>query len=983
MPSITEILQNNLDMAQFKAASDSAAEVLTLACAGSGKSRTLAFRIARLVAEGATPDSIVAFTFTEKAAESIKLRVAQALIAADLSPTVLGAMYIGTIHSYCQNVLGEMDATYRQFDVLDDNRLKLYLLSRFSALNLRDLQERQFPRKKPNERQKGYFKTIEKVYDAWSVVNDEMIDMQTVTASDALLGVILERLQQQLNQDQFIDFSLMIRLVAEALKTQRPAAQRAVSKLRHLMVDEYQDVNPAQETLIKELHALSETLFVVGDDDQSIYGWRGADVNNILTFDQRYPNCSVHTLSTNYRSTQAIVQVSDAFVVAELGPRRIAKNPVAHSSPSPKDFRNLWFDVRDDEADWVISRVKKLLGAEYREKDGIVRGLTPGDFAILMRSTRSSEGGGLPRHAAFTQRLEDASIAYSLEAGGSVFDRPQVNALRESFELLRNGSPTREQARQLFDNVVLPCYSSANFNRFSIILSEWGRLIHAPISGARRKVYPQQLVHDMLNAFDIENAGFDSGVMQDIGLFSRMMQDVETVYLSIDTATRFQQILNFLQNIAESGYNTSTDDVLRRPDAVTVSTVHKMKGLEFPVVFVVDVERGRFPSSNRKYQGWLPTAVIQQALNRLAYRSNPEEEIRLFYTAMTRAERYLYITGSESLPNGKKKWKSSQFTLHFSHPEISDDPTGLPQGLIPCSPAPRADETIVPTSYSDIRYYLRCPRDYQYRKSFGFSPPVPELFGFGKTVHTSIEKLHELYDNRSPTQDEVSTVVNDTFHLKHVFPSQDPENRPGPYEGARDAASSIAQTYVESYSDDFIRQKQIEVRFEIPVEQAVITGAIDLMLKQDEQGNILYASVVDFKSMEGGDIEENERLHWTELALQVQLYAKAARDVLGENAETGVVHLLKDNQRIDVPVTIDALNAAVANVEWSVERIIDGDFPMRPSVSKCENCDFKALCPKIPQNFNSNTEPPAIHIPLRDQQQMARAFSEFDDPQQS
>jgi DNA helicase II / ATP-dependent DNA helicase PcrA len=162
------------------------------------------------------------------------------------------------------------------------------------------------------------------------------------------------------------------------------------------------------------------------------------------------------------------------------------------------------------------------------------------------------------------------------------------------------------------------------------------------------------------------------------------------------------------------------------------------------------------------------------------------------------------------------------------------------------------------------------------------------------------------------------------------------------------------------------------------VQQAVIAGSIDLMLKQDEAGSITDASVIDFKSMEGGELEENERLHWTELALQVQLYAKAARDVLGENAETGAVHLLKDNQRIDTPVTPEAINAAVANVEWAVDRIIEGDFPARPQTVKCENCDFNSLCPKTPENFRTGTTPPAIHVPLSNRQQLARAFSEFD-----
>jgi DNA helicase II / ATP-dependent DNA helicase PcrA len=384
MSAIYNVLANNLDPFQLRAASDPTTEVLTLACAGSGKSRTLAFRIARLVAEGESPDSIVAFTFTEKAAESIKLRVAQALTAVGLSPTVLGAMYIGTIHSYCQNVLGEMDAIYRQFDVLDDNRLKLYLISRYATLGLGRLRA---------SRNARYFDTIKQVSNAWSIINDEMLPFQDVTINDLELGNTIQALWERLNRDQFIDFSLMIRLVAEALQNQNLDARRAVSRLCHLMVDEYQDVNPAQEVLIRELHALSQTLFVVGDDDQSIYGWRGADVTNILTFQQRYPECSVHRLSTNYRSTQAIVESSDTFVAAELGPRRITKNPVAQSSPLPRDFRNLWFQARDDEANWVVARIQSLLGTEYQEKNGVVRGLTPGDFAVLMRSTRSAEGG--------------------------------------------------------------------------------------------------------------------------------------------------------------------------------------------------------------------------------------------------------------------------------------------------------------------------------------------------------------------------------------------------------------------------------------------------------------------------------------------------------------------------------------------------------------------------------------------------------------
>ncbi|HOV78091.1 MAG TPA: UvrD-helicase domain-containing protein, partial [Sedimentisphaerales bacterium] len=175
--SIDQVLRNELTPQQYDAAVDTAREVLCLACAGSGKSRTLAYRIARLLAQNEPPEGIVAFTFTEKAAESIKRRVSQALTTAGLDPTVMGAMYIGTIHSYCQHVLGDMDATYRQYDVIDENRLKLYMISRYYQLGLRNFERRVRRRYK-------YFETVKQVSNAWKTANDELLDFNTVAIED-------------------------------------------------------------------------------------------------------------------------------------------------------------------------------------------------------------------------------------------------------------------------------------------------------------------------------------------------------------------------------------------------------------------------------------------------------------------------------------------------------------------------------------------------------------------------------------------------------------------------------------------------------------------------------------------------------------------------------------------------------------------------------------------------------------------------------
>ena len=965
-------LRKKLRPRQHAAATDPAAEVLCLACAGSGKSRTLAYRIAWLLDRGADPRSIVAFTFTEKAAESIKLRVAQALEATGKSTTAIGAMYIGTIHAYCHYLLGTMDARYRQFDVLDDNGLTLYLVSRFWKLDIVSLRNAWGS----DTKKLPYFQTIKAVADAWKTANDEMADFDDIVQADPELGKVLLDVRSGLDEDNFIDFSLMVRLATEALWEGRSGALESVVAVEHLMVDEYQDVNTGQEALIRELHRRSSTLFVVGDDDQAIYAWRGADVKNILTFESRHPDCSVHTLSLNFRSTQAIVEASDTFAGEELGSGRISKRPTAENPSGPRDFRVLWFGTREEEALWVAARIEELLGTRYLDREGRSRGLAPSDFAILMRSVRS-RSKGIARHQAFSDALSERGIAFTLEAGGGLFDRPEVEVLRQTFELLRSGQPDRATVEAHFEHSILRRFTGASFDRLTAVLTDWGRRIHVPKGGARQRLYPQLLVHELLNAFGVAEKELAEAVMFDLGVFSRIIQDVESVYLSVDSAGRFGDILNFLANVAERGYSPGVDEVVRRPEAVAVSTVHKMKGLEFPVVFVVDVEANRFPGKRSSYRGKLPEELIQDALSRGAYQGTREEEARLFYTALTRAERFLYVSGAASLPGLVRAVKPSPFALRLNHAEMTEEPMGLPSGLEFEQQRPRIDERVVPTSYSEIRYYLRCPRDYRFRIGYGFSPPITEMFGFGQTVHSTIGRLHQEWSEAAPTPEEASELAVSNFHLKHVPPSGDPESRPGGYERGRERASEMVADYVQQYVSDFEQQRQVEARFEIPVEHAVISGAIDLLLRTDDSGEIVDATVIDFKALEGGpDPVGEKRLDWTELALQVQLYAKAATDVLGENARTGAVHLLKDGQRVEVPVDDAAVAAATANVEWAVSRIIDGDFPRRPHPEKCSACDFQLLCDQRREEFQVREVPPPLHLP-GGRKQMARAFGEL------
>lgn len=954
MPTVAEVLRTALRPPQAAAAIDPSREVLCLACAGSGKSQTLAYRVARLVSEGVAPESIVVFTFTEKAAESIKNRTAQVLVRTGQSPNLIGQMFIGTIHGFCQNVLGEADARYRQYDVLDANRFMLYLISRYSALEIQPLRARNDNR---------YFNTLKSVQHAWNILRDERITITEVTDRDAQLGRCLLLIEEALERDQFIDFSSMIRLVVDKAKTTGRVRDR-LGRISHLLVDEYQDVSGVQEDLIATIHGLGSSIFVVGDDDQSIYGWRGALVRNILEFQTRYSNATRHTLEENFRSTRAIVEVADSFARAELGAERLHKEPRSVSDHTPRHLGCFHFVTREDEAKWVAGRIEALLGTRFEERDGTVRGLTPADFAILMRSTKTAEATGAPRHTAFSEALAARGIAFSLSAGGSAFERPIPRGLREIFRMFIDGNPTRTVAQQVFRDFLLPVFSNAVEADFLRVVAQWGRQVHRPQDAVRVRLYPQQLLLDVLEALRITETPLSVEAMRDVGLFSRILQDVEGVFLSVDSAQRFRSIVLYMDNVAEGGYDTSTDDVFSRPDAVAISTVHQVKGLEFPAVFVVDVEPQRFPTRRRSYDGWIPADLVNASITRGAYAGTQEAEARLFYTALTRAERYLYVSGCELLPGGQRRNRQSVFAARLADVELTKNPAEIPS-LQQHPPLARVDKSLLPTSFSDVKYYLRCPADYRFRKVYGFSPPIPELFGYGRVVHVAVERLHEIFQDRAPSRQEASALAAESFHLKHIAPSRDPENRPGAYENAKRRAVEIAEEYVEQYAEDFYRRRQVEVRFEIPAEGCLITGAIDLLMRYSDEGQILEAQVIDFKTMEGGeDVAQNRDLEWSELALQVQLYAKAAREVLGENAATGSIHLLKDNSRVDIPIDNGAINAAMLNIEWAVAGIVANDFPMRPELRKCRKCDFHQVCSKKPERFrDAVASPPPIATP--------------------
>lgn len=763
-----------------------------------------------------------------------------------------------------------------------------------------------------------------------------------------------------------MDFSYAIRLAVEELNKILDKKGTDIEKYQYLFVDEYQDINPIQEAFISSFSKFLDSLFVVGDDDQAIYGWRGANVQNILTFSDRYEDVSVHKLLVNFRSTKAIVDTANSFVQTNLNYERLPKDISSHSDGNIQDMRKLWFESREDEAKWIAQRIQSLVGTTYIEynSDGTEkfrRGLTYSDFAILLRGIRTRNGEN--RDVQYVNALKELGIPVKTTGEGGIFDRPYAQSVLDTMELLREPNNDREIATLHFNNSVLPVFPYADRTKYFAVLQKWQNKIHAPRNGgSRRKVYPQQFLHDLLDAFMIRDMD-DEIALRDMGLFSKIILDVEQTYISIDDVWRYREMLNYFQQIAKNSYELEPIDYITRDNAVNISTIHKVKGLEFPVVFVADLVSRRFPGDTSSYDGIVPASLMNDAICRGAYGNRIEDEARLFYTAITRAERVLYLSGSACHPGLKRRKTPSRFTVNLTHKDMRED-FEFDQLCEKMAPTPRFDEGDFPTDYSSVKSYLTCPYSYKLSVIYGYNAAVPELFGFGKTSHTTLERLHQQFKNNAPTPDEIIKVVEDTFMLKHVFPSNDPINHPGSYERAKNLLQRILQEYSVRFASDFGRLRQDEARFELSVKDALITGAIDLLLKEEPERGITTADIIDFKTMELPD--DSVDYDWRDMSIQVQLYSKAAKEIMGENVETGYIHTLKDNRRTAIPVDNDSVNKAIGIIEWAVSGILSNDFPMRPCKTNCDKCDFRAMCSQKRQSFSRSDIPPTISTPNGD-----------------
>lgn len=881
-----------------------------IACAGSGKTDVISRTIAELVNSGVRPENIVAFTFTDKAAHALKLRIRSHM--EDLSPDdpSIGTMSIGTIHSFCFKLLQDLAPRYRNYEVLDEGRRAALLARRYHELGLQRL-----------DRRRSFFRTILTFQNSVDYTRHELIDTARLTGNRAFQES-MNQYDALLDDMQFLDFSSMTYRAVRLLEEDENNLRMARETYQYLFVDEYQDINPAQERLIQLLAGNSGNLVVVGDDDQAIYEWRGAAVENILTFSRRYDDVTTITFGNNFRSTSIIVECANQVI--EANQNRLEKEMMAgtedHEITGQRgDVYKIRFETRQEEAQFIVYKIQELRGFIHTDPKGNRRPIDWGDFAILFRSVGLS-------HEAFTEALGEAGIPYTIRGTGGLFRRPEVNILTLTFCFLADMGPERsmdmQETRRRLRSGLAEHFSWVNRSQFFSWLNRRKRGF-----GERRRIFPQVLYHEILEQLGVDENRIQPDVMFDLGRLSSLITDFESVHQWI-TPDNLRQLVFFLAGWAHEHADEGGLEDPSRTNAVSVLTVHRAKGLEFPVVFVPDVCAGRFPSimRNRPQQTYIPEEVFDAR----EYCSGDEGERRLFYVALTRSQKFLFITTARQGVYPTRLANPSPYLNDISHPEVleedSPDPTPRARG----EPRPSADLEVFPTSYSDLRYYLLCPHDYLLRKLMGFGPPIGQEFGYGKQVHNLLNSIHERWRQSPPTEEQLNDLIEDSFMLRYTSGE--------PFEGMKRKATELITTYVAHYGHLFPLILESEMPFEFVLGEGLISGAIDLLQRTDPTtGDLVPVDVIDFKTGEPGDLDPEEG------TLQVRLYAIGASRALRLDPQDAHIHHLSDNMRNPVDIGASALERAQRVIAQAVGGIKSQDFPQR-TAERCLQCDFRRIC---------------------------------------
>lgn len=620
MQFLTDKLLNGMNPEQKNAVKATDGALLIMAGAGSGKTRVLTHRIAYLIVEKrVNPYNILAITFTNKAAKEMRERISSLMGGA------AEEVWISTFHSMCVRILRrDIDRIgfNRNFTILDTTD-QLSVLK--AILKDKNIDPKQFdPRA---------------MLGAISSAKNELIDPESYAKNaggyfDQKVAEVYTEYQKRLRKNSALDFDDLIMKTIQLFQRVPEVLEYYQRKFQYIHVDEYQDTNRAQYMLVKQLASRFKNLCVVGDSDQSIYRWRGADIANILSFEKDYPNAKVILLEQNYRSTKKILLAANEVIKNNLN--RKPKN-LWTQNPDGNKISYFRADSEKSEGQFVAGKIKELVDSSKYKRS---------DIAILYRTNAQSR--------VIEEVLLKSNIDYSIVGGIKFYERKEIKDIISYLKLVAN--PDDEIAFARVINVPKRGIGSSSFDKIAEFaqthdLSLFQALESVELIGLSPKVTKAAAeFRDLVSGYTrmqeflsvtelveelLDKSGYREMLKAEKSLESQSrlenLDELLSVTKNFEDSNDDKSLIAFLTDLALVADIDSLDDEgQKKVDTVTLMTLHSAKGLEFPVVFLMGLEEGVFPHSRS-----------------LQEEAEMEEERRLAYVGITRAEEQLFITNAQ------------------------------------------------------------------------------------------------------------------------------------------------------------------------------------------------------------------------------------------------------------------------------------------------------------------------------------------------
>ncbi|MFA4871547.1 MAG: UvrD-helicase domain-containing protein [Patescibacteria group bacterium] len=998
----------NLNSEQQQAVIHDDGPLLIVAGAGTGKTTVITQRISYLINEKkCRPEEILALTFTDKAAGEMEERVDRLL------PYGYVDLWISTFHAFAERILKDHGLEIglpNDFKLLSATQQWLIVRQNLDKFNLdyyRPLGNptkfihaliKHFSRAKDeNISAQDYLKYVEDLKmnsDSAEYVRT-IIDEETANQlskkelKEVLAHEILKQeevanayhiYQQLLLDNNALDFGDLINYCLKLFSERKNLLAKYRSQFKYILVDEFQDVNYAQYELVKIIGAPKNNITVVGDDDQSIYRFRGASIANILQFKDDYPNLKEIFLTANYRSRQNILDLSYKFI-QQNNPYRLEVK-LAKDKKLCKVLRAEQEGIAEIShlhghalADEVKITVEKIIELYNKSKN-----TNWSDFAILVRANASANN--------FIYALERADIPYNFVASRGLYAKNVVLDILAYLKLLDN----YHESSAMYRILSLPIWG---FDARDIInLNYWSKrkgwsvyesmkqtAILNNISHEGKKRFEQilglidrhgQMIRENKNTTEIIQAFLiDTGYLKNLTAIDNQIHREQLNYLNqfykkvqeFELETDEKGVRNFLALIGlelESGEEGTLKQNLEEegPDAVKIMTVHAAKGLEFKYVFIVNLVDKKFPSVSQSEPIELPEKLIKEITAEGDI--HLQEERRLFYVGMTRAKEGLYFTSADDYGGNRKK-KLSRFLIELSEAglELSSSESPLPftrgglgRGLVGedklDTPNKKKEiiENLLPAtfSFSQIRAFESCP--YQYRFAYILKVPTKgnPQFSFGKTIHSTLQKYFQLANLRKmsrqknlfgdetaskiPTGEELLKIYETSF-IDDWYP--DRKTKEQYFEKGKKALKE----FYEKHKDNLPEVKFLEYPFNLKIKNDAVYaffGVIDRVDKTNEG-----IRIVDYKT---GRVKNKLEPEDKE---QLLIYQLAAQEVMKEKVKELIFYYIEENKEMAFLGTDKELDKLKKKIIAIIEEIKKGSFPPKPG-NICQWCDFNSIC---------------------------------------